>query len=268
MAGQSHQRARGQLRLLLKGGARTSLDVLYQQGCLKARFPRPVAWHETVLLNTAGGVAGGDRLAVEIGAGPGTQATVTTQAAERFYRALPGTTAHVRTTVTVAAGAALEWLPQETILFNQCALDRVLTVDLATDSWFLGVEALVFGRTAMGESVINASLHDRIVLRRGGRLVRQEATRLMGPVQALLDRPACGGGARAVATLLHAAPAAGQLLDALRVALAPFDAGATLQDGVLAARIVASDGACLRRAIVAGMATLRGGRPVPRVWEC
>ena len=175
MAGQSHQRARGQLRLLLKGGARTSLDVLYQQGCLKARFPRPVAWHETVLLNTAGGVAGGDRLAVEIGAGPGTQATVTTQAAERFYRALPGTTAHVRTTVTVAAGAALEWLPQETILFNQCALDRVLTVDLATDSWFLGVEALVFGRTAMGESVIDASLHDRIVLRRGGRLVRQEA---------------------------------------------------------------------------------------------
>jgi len=174
----------------------------------------------------------------------------------------------VRTTVTVAAGAALEWLPQETILFNQCALDRVLTVDLATDSWFLGVESLVFGRTAMGESVIDASLHDRIVLRRGGRLVRQEATRIMGPVQALLDRPACGGGARAVATLLHAAPAAGQLLDALRIALAPFDAGATLQDGVLAARIVASDGACLRRAIVAGMATLRGGRPVPRVWEC
>ena len=265
---QLHQRARGRLRLTLKQTDQTRLDRLFQEGCLKARFPAPAAWHETVLLNTAGGVAGGDRLTLDIAAGPHTRATITTQAAERFYRALPGSTAHVRTALTVGPGAAMEWLPQETILFDRCALDRALVVDLALDCSFLCVEAFIFGRSAMGETVAHATLRDRIELRRAGRLVRLEATRIVGPVQPLLDRPASAGGARAVATLLYAAPDAAAHLDALRSALAPYDAGATLQDGVLAARMMAADGACLRRAVVAGLAVVRGGRPLPRVWEC
>lgn len=264
-----HQRARGRLTLTLqdRDGA-TAIDTLYQQGCLKARFPRPAAWHETVLLNTAGGVAGGDRLALRLGAGPGTRATITTQAAERFYRAIPGSTAHVTTEIAVAADAALEWLPQETILFDGCALDRTLTIDLAPGAWFLGIEQLVFGRSAMGETVRQAAIRDRIVLRRDGRLVLHDATRLIGGVQALLDRPAVAGGGRAVGTLLMAGPDAAAQLDPLRAALAPFDAGASVVDGLLVARIVAADGACLRAASVAGLAALRGGRPLPRVWEC
>ena len=268
----AHQRARGSLRLSFKGrdGA-TVLDGLRQEGCLKARFPRTErgAWPGAVTLNTAGGVAGGDILDASITAGSGAQATVASQAAERFYRALPGSLpAAVTTRLHLAPGAALEWLPQEAILFDRCALRRRLLVDLADDAWFLGVESLVFGRIAMGETVREAAIRDLIELRRGGRLLLHDAVRLDGPVQAMLDRPASGDGSRAIATIIHAAPDADARLDPLRAALARFDAGASAWDGLLVARIAAKDGACLRRAVVAGLNVLRDGRPLPRVWEC
>lgn len=268
----TYQRARGSLRLSFKqrDGAAV-LDRLRQEGCLKARFPRTErgAWPGAVTLNTAGGVAGGDVLDSCITAGPGAQVTVASQAAERFYRALPGSPpATVTTRLHAAPGAALEWLPQEAILFDRCALRRRLLVDLAENAWFLGVEALVFGRTAMGERVADASLRDLIELRRGGRLLLHDAVRLDGPVQAVLDRRASGGGARAVATIVHAAGDCEARLDPLRAALADWDAGASAWDGMLVARIVAADGACLRRAVVAGLNVLRDGRPLPRVWEC
>ena len=270
-AAPTHQRARGALHLSFKqrNGA-TVLDGLRQEGCLKARFPRAErgAWPGAVTLNTAGGVAGGDVLDSFIGAGPGTRATVASQAAERFYRALPGSTATVTTRLHACPGAALEWLPQESILFDRCALRRRLLVDVAEDAWFLGVEALVFGRTAMDEAVEQASLHDLFEVRRNGRLVLHDAIRLDGPVQAVLDRKASGAGARAVATILHAAPDVAARLESVRAALAGWDAGASAWDGMLVARIVAADGACLRRAVVAGLNVLRDGRPLPRVWEC
>lgn len=266
-----HQRAHGTLQLAFKRrGPDTVLDTLRQEGCLKARFPRadPPAWPGAVTLNTAGGIAGGDQLASTIAAGPGTRATVATQACERIYRALPGLVAHVETRLHVAPAAALEWLPQETILFNGCALRRTLDIHLAPDAWFLGVESLVFGRAAMPEQLLHANLHDRITLRRENRLLLHDTVRLHGPAAALLARPAIGAGARAVATLLHAAPDAARHLDPLRTALAPFDAGATTHGGLLLARITAPSGAALRHAVLAGLNILRAGRTLPRVWMC
>lgn len=267
-----HQRARGELRLSFKRrGDATVLDGLRQDGCLKARFPHTEhdAWAGAITLNSSGGVAGGDRLSTSVTAGPGTRATVASQAAERFYRALPGTApATVDTALHVAPGSALEWLPQEAILFDRCALQRRLTVDLAADSWFLGVEQLVFGRAAMGETVHEARFRDLIQLRRDGRLSLHDAIRIDGPVQALLDRRATGGSASAIATLVHAAPDAEARLGALRDALAGHEAGASAWDGLLVARIVAANGACLRAAVVAGLDVLREGRPLPRVWQC
>lgn len=268
----THQRARGALRLSfrLRDGA-TVLDGLRQEGCLKARFPQPEAgaWAGAVTLNISGGIAGGDLLDSRIAAGPGTRATVASQAAERLYRALPGAEpARIRTALIVGPGAALEWLPQETILFDGCAIDRALSIELDEDAWFLGVESLVFGRRAMAEEVRTARLCDLIRVRRAGRLVLHDAIRLDGPVAAVLDGPASGGGARAVATLLHAGPDAVALLDPLRAALGGFEAGASAWDCLLVARVVAPDGACLRAAVVTGLAALRGGRRLPRVWQC
>lgn len=246
------------------------LDGLRQEGCLKARFPRREegGWAGAVTLNSSGGVAGGDALHLRVVAGAGTRATVASQAAERFYRALPGTEAAVTTRLQVAEGAALEWLPQETILFDRCALRRRLEVEVAVDGWFLGVESLVFGRVAMGEAVHHAEIGDLIEVRRAGRLLLHERVRFAGPVAPLLARAAVAGGAAAMASLVHVAADAEFHLDDMRAALAPFTAGASAWDGMLVARIVAQNGACLRQAVVAGLSVLRGGRTLPRVWLC
>jgi urease accessory protein len=266
------QRARGAVSLAFRRrDAATVLARLRQEGALKARFPRPEpgAWTGAVLLNTSGGVAGGDRLEVTVEAETATRVTLATQAAERFYRALPDSRpACVRTCLRIGHGAALEWLPQESIFFDACALDRTLDIHLAVDARFLGVEMLVFGRRAMGEDVRQARLRDRIMIRHGGRTVLHDTIRFDGEVAALLDRPAVAGGARALATLIAVLP--GLDPDALRVALAVagVEAGASAWDGILVARMVARDSACLRAALVAGLAVLRRGRPLPRIWLC
>ncbi len=166
----SPQRAFGRLRVAFaRRDALTALAVLRQEGCLKARHPRPEpgAIAETVLLNTSGGITGGDDLGIDIRAGAGTRLVVTTQAAERLYRATPASPpATIRTRLTAAAGATLEWLPQETILFDACRADRTLSVDLAPSARFLGVESLLFGRQASGETMRRAWLTDRIRRRR------------------------------------------------------------------------------------------------------
>lgn len=265
------QRASGELYVSFRRrGEATVLDDLRQVGCLKARFPRvePAAWTTAVTLNTSGGVAGGDRLEVAFAIADDARATIAAQAAERFYRALPGSEpAHVRTRVIVAKGAAAEWLPQETLLYDRCAVDRRLEVELAADASFLGVEALVFGRAAMGERVEHARLHDLIRIRRRGRLVLRDAVRLDGPVGAVLRRRAVANGARAVATVVHVAPDAEAHLDRVRAVLPP-EGGASAWNGLLLARLLAPTGAMLRRALIAVLGVIRGLRPLPPVWSC
>lgn len=247
----------------------TVLADLRQEGCLKARFPRPVDWHEIVTLNTAGGIAGGDMLGAAFNVGKGARTTIASQAAERFYRVLPDDApSRVRTTLTVDDGGSAEWLPQETILFDRCGVDRELHITLAGDAHFLGVETLVFGRAAMGETVRHGSVRDTIRIVRDGELLLHDAVRMHGPISEMLARPAIASGGRAIATMVHVAPDAEDRLDDVRAALAQFDAGASAWRGMLVARIVAADGAGLRAAMVAGLATLRGGRSLPRVWMC
>jgi urease accessory protein len=265
-------RARGRLDLGFKRrGAETVLDTLFQEGCAKARFPRQEggALPGAVLLNTAGGLTGGDRLVQSVRWGDGTAATVAGQAAERIYRSL-GDAAVIETKLAVGAGALAEWLPQETILFDRARLDRDLQIDLQADAEFLGIEAIVFGRAAMGETVRQGTLRDAWRIRRDGRLVYADALAVDGNPAAALDRPGLGRGARAVATLLFVAPAAASLIDPLRAALAGAQglAGASAWNGLLVARFTAPDGAVLRRDLISALDVLRAGRPLPRVWQC
>lgn len=266
------QRATGALRVAVKRRGESSvLADLRQEGCLKARFPLPAGWFEAVTLNSSGGVAGGDTLDSTFVVGEGACATFTAQAAERFYRARhTDPPARLRTRITVGATAAVEWLPQEAILFDGAALNRALTVDLAADAWFLATESLLFGRAAMGERVGALRLVDAIRIRRAGRLILHDAVRIAGDAAALLARPAVTGGGAAVATVVHVAPDAEARRDRLRVAWAnaPAETGATAWDGMLLGRVVARDGAALRATVLAGLAALRDGRAVPRVWAC
>ena len=269
-----YQRAVGDLRVSFKRrGDLSVLDDLRQAGCLKARFPRPVTagWADVTTLNTSGGVASGDRLFSAFSVGPGARAVVSAQAAERFYRApVGGLPSFVRTRIDVATGAAAEWLPQETILFNNCAVDRRLEINLAPDAWFLGVESLVFGRAAMGERVEQAWLRDALRVRRDGRWLLHDAVRMDGPVSALLGRPAVAAGARAVATLLHVAPDAEALLTPVREVLEESGAetGVSAWNGMLVARMLAPDSATLRSAVAAALNVIRAPRALPRVWMC
>lgn len=260
-------RARGRLGLgFVRRGTGTRLAVLAQDGCLRARFPRG-AGCMAVTLNTTGGIAGGDRMETRAVWEAGARAVVVAAAAERVYRARPGDPpARVSTQLELHAGAVGEWLPQETILFDHARLDRRLAVEMAADADFLGLEALVFGRTARGERFAHGSLADRFIIRRAGRPVLHDAIRLAGDPGETLRRRAVAAGAAAVATLVKVSPAASDRLDAIRAVLPDFAAASTW-DGMLVARYVAPDGASLRRALVASLAVLRDD-PLPRTWLC
>jgi urease accessory protein len=268
------QRARGELRVRVTAReGRTVLDRLFQAGCLKARFPRGAVrgWFDVVTLNTSGGIAGGDRLNLTFEVMAGARATIAAQAAERYYRVPSGNAAaQMRACVSVGDGAAAEWLPQETILFDGVAMDRRLDVELSASSRFVGVETLVFGRAASGERVRNGRIRDVIRLRRAERLIWHDAVRMDGEIDALLRRSAIADSARAVATLVHVAPEAEQRVDATRAALErmPAESGVSGWDGMLIARLLAADAAPLRQAVAAALAVLRENRPLPRVWSC
>jgi len=262
-------RAIGTVRLSAKPGPVGRGDVvskLRMSGSFKALFPRPVGHAlDAVLVNTAGGITGGDRFSTEAEAEAGAGLTITTQAAERAYRANGATPGRIDTRLTVAAGARLAWLPQETILFEGAFLRRSLRADLAPDARFLMVEPLVFGRAAMGEELHDARFHDRVEIRRDGRLIWFDALRLEGDLARRMDRPALGAGARAMASLVYVGPDAEAWLAPLR-ALLPDSAGASLiGEGLLAARLLARDSHLLRQSLVPALKLLNDNE-IPRPW--
>lgn len=267
------QRARGVLHVTTRlRGTETRLAGLRQEGCLRACFPHSGAGPlQVVTLNTSGGMTDGDGLQTRLAVEAGAFMVVASQAAERVYRARPGASpARVSVRAEVARHGRLEYLPQETILFDGCALDRHLTVEMDPDSTYLGVESLVFGRAASGEVLGSIRLRDRVSVRRGGRLVLHDGVILHGPAAAILAGPATGAGAGAVASLVYAAPDAEVCLAPLRDSLAGegLACGASFRDGMLVARIVARNGARARQAVLAGLAVLRGKNALPRVWTC
>ncbi len=243
-------------------GEATVIERLYQRGSAKARIPNGEGF-EVVLLNTAGGVAGGDRFENRIEAAPETCVTVTTQTAERIYRSM-GEAGRVENMLHLGAGSRLDWLPQETILFDRARLSRTLDIDMAGDATLLAIEPLVLGRAAMGETVQTGFLSDRWRVRRGGTLAYADALRLDRKIEEITRPAAALAGMRACASLVYIAPDAEDRLDTLREAIGD-DGGASAWNGLLAARIVAPDGAGLRAALIRAVLCLRPG-PLPRVW--
>jgi urease accessory protein len=259
-------RARGRVALTVaQTDGVTRRASVGEEGSLRVRFPgRTARDMEAVIVNVAGGVAGGDRLDLDIAVGPDARLTVTTAAAEKVYRSLgPDATADVH--LKVDAGATLHWLPQETILFDRARFRRAIEVDLAPGSIILLAEALVFGRTAMGEAVQTGSLFDRWRVRRQGKLVFAETVRLGDDVAGVLGEPAVAAGGAAVATIL-AAPGDDAFVQAVRGLAGEFhsEVAASAWNGIAVTRIVARDGAALRSDLVAVLTAL--GTWLPRLW--
>jgi urease accessory protein len=260
--------------VVTRRGGTNRLETLFQDGAAKIRFPDAAAAapFEAVLITTSGGLTGGDRMEWEVGAGAGTSMVLTTQASEKIYRAGDGE-ARVGIDLSVASGASLSWLPQETILFDGAALQRTISVALERHSRLLLAEPLVFGRREMGEAVRSVRLRDRWRISVGGDLVHAEDQRLEGDASAILAKEAIGGGASAFVSLLLVEDAAERWIDPVRSLLAGHDGvvgGASVwrvgETGKLLARIAAKDGYCLRKALQPLLALLNGQAGLPRIW--
>jgi urease accessory protein len=244
---------------------RTRLLRLRQQGSAKAILPHVGRVPEVVFLNTSGGLTGGDSLAFKLSLREGTRAVATTQTAERAYRAGEG---HARVTVDldVGKGSWLDWLPQETILFDASALDRRTTVDLAADAGCLALEAVVLGRPAMGEVVRQVMLRDTRLIRRDGVPVMLEPLALNAA--SLLAGSAVLAGAKAFASLVMLGQDMHTALTHARAVLDEpgVDAAASAWDGKLSVRMMAVDGWPLRQQIRRVLQAIRP-QPLPRVWQ-
>jgi urease accessory protein len=279
------QRADGALtlRFAMAAGV-TRLADLYQSDPCRALLPAPDPGEPltAVLITTAGGLTGGDRLRLSVAADAGAAALCTPQAAEKIYRSPDDSAATIDLTLDVAAGAALEWLPQEMILFDGARLDRRIAVALGGDARLLAGDITVFGRIARGERFSAGHLMDRWQVRRDGRLVWTDATRLDGAIAGLLDDPAGFAGSVAQALILYQGPAPETARDRLRETEDPEPGtawGATVIDGLLLVRLLDTDAARLRRQFARLWSTLRPnlqsglqsgadlGRTMPRLWR-
>jgi urease accessory protein len=262
------QRAAGRGHLAAKAlGGRTRLAEFFQEGAAKIRLPDTFDNSmEAVIINTAGGLTGGDRMDWSIIAAPGTRIDVTTQACEKIYKASVGT-AEISTVIKVGAGARVDWLPQETILFDRASLARRLDVDLDETGEFLAVEAVLLGRKAMGEAMVSGLFRDRWRIRRAGRLIHAEDLRLEGEVAKLTARGAVLGGKVAFATVLYAGPSAEAYLAKIRPLLEGHIGGASHWKDKLVVRLAAADGFALRKILIPVISVLRNGAPVPKVWN-
>ena len=219
-----------------------------------------------VFVNTAGGVAGGDRFDIEIGVGEGSRLAVTTAAAEKVYRAAAGPAARLDISLRAAAGSQLAWLPQETILFDRARVSRRIDIDLADSASLLLCEIVVFGRAAMGERMLHGEFVDRWRLRRGGRLVFAETVRLDGDIGAKLARPAVANGGVAIGTALIV-PGDEALVERIREASETFggEVGISAWNGFAMARFCAQDAARLRADMMAVLGRA-SGVALPRLW--
>ena len=257
-------RARGAIVLAVAAtDGVTRRTRVHESGSLRVRFPNTHDGLEAVIVNTGGGMTGGDDFAVEIDVAAEARLVAGTAAAEKIYRSTgPDTAMNVR--LSVGANARLAWLPQETILFDRARLKRRIDVDLAEGASLVMAEAVLFGRAAMGEAMREGSWADTWRLRRGGRLVFAENVRLDGDMTARLARSASANGGIALATVLIA-PADEATLDAVHALDFAGEAGISAWNGIAVARLVARDGAALRRDLVAVLAGL--GQSVPRLWH-
>jgi urease accessory protein len=239
---------------------------LHESGSLRVRFPSPETdGLSAVFVNTAGGIAGGDRFNIDIAAGDGTRLAVTTAAAEKIYRA-QGPAAQLNIELKIGVDAHLAWLPQETILFDRARISRRIDIDLADSASLLLCEIVVFGRAAMGERIRTGEFVDRWRMRRGGKLVFAETVRLDGDIGEKLAMPAIAKNGLAIGTALIV-PGDEALVERIRGLSESFgsEVGISAWNGFAMARFCAQDASKLRADMMAVLGCASGAA-LPRLW--
>ncbi|MGV8996654.1 MAG: urease accessory protein UreD [Parvibaculaceae bacterium] len=266
----SLQRSRGMLDLgfSVRDGV-TYAARTFQQGALKVRFPNVARKQapEAVMINTAGGIAGGDRLDMRLRADARASVVVSSQACEKIYRSLSDA-AVVSVHIALNEGSHVSWLPQPMIFFDRARLKRETHVTMEADATWLSVEGIVFGRAAMGESVATGLLDDACFIRRGGRLIHVDRFSVAGDIATALARGAVLYGACAMATTRYVAPDAMARIDEMRGLLegSACPAAVSAWDGMMVMRHVADDSYTLNKELMRVISAFRK-KAMPRVWS-
>jgi urease accessory protein len=272
---QDLQRADGCCRIVLSGSENRIEDV-FERSPIRVMFPRTGhrAVEEAVLINTAGGIAGGDQLECSVAALPDASIAVTTQAAEKVYRALYEP-ARVSTRLKAQQSAKLAWLPQETIVFNWARLHRTTEIELFSGSELLALEWLVLGRAAHGEVVVGGNISDSWRVKKNGRLIWADNFRITDEIFVHLNRKALLSNCNAIATLIYFGPDLDKRLEFLREILRSLECNCavTLVGGLIVVRFAAKESSDLKRALRSfleqfGPKLGSGPFRVPKMWLC
>jgi urease accessory protein len=271
------QRADGCCRIVLSGSENgTQIEDLFERSPIRVMFPRSehCAVEEAVLINTAGGVAGGDRLEYSVAALPGASIAVTSQAAEKVYRALDNP-ARVATRLKARESTRLAWLPQETIVFDRARLHRTTEIELFSGAELLALEWLVLGRAAHGEVMVGGSIIDGWRVRKDGRLIWADSFRISGEIFGHLSRKALLSNFNSIATLVYFGPSLDRRLEFLREILPSLgcECAVTLVSGLIVTRFAAKQSSDLKLALRSFLQQFErelGSRPfrVPKMWLC
>jgi urease accessory protein len=274
---QDLQRADGSGRIVLSGSAEgTRVTDLFQRSPIRLLFPSVDAGavEEAVLVNTAGGVAGGDRLECSVTALAGASAVVTSQAAEKVYRALSAP-ARVATGLKVCEAAKLAWLPQETILFNGGRLSRATEIEVSNGAELLALEWLVMGRAAHGEQMARGYIAEIWRVRKDGRLVWADSFRATDETFPHLQRAALLADCSAFGTLVYFGPKINARMEFLREITPSLGChcAATALNGLIIVRFASRVSSELRfglRSFLQQLSRELGGFPfgVPKMWSC
>ena len=261
-----HQRSKGMGCLTVKHVEnQTRIDKLYQEGCAKIRMPTSAnEGLQAVMINSSGGITGGDRLDWTFELGVGSALTVTSQACERIY-ASSHDVGVSRISIKIGRGAKLAWLPQETILFDNGAFKRSIDVELEENAQLLMVEPIVLGRTAMGETVASGTLKDSWRVRRDGQLIHAEEMLFDGEINHQLACRGVASGQVAMAGLLFIGAHAESAINAARDIIGE-SGGASFWNGKLLARVIAEDSYELRKKLVPLIELMNWGARLPKVW--
>jgi urease accessory protein len=271
------QRAEGSCRIVLAGSEKgTRVMDVYQKSPIRVLFPGTggAAVEEAVLINTAGGIAGGDRLECSVTVLDNAAIAVTSQAAEKIYRALDEP-ARIKTILIASDAAKLAWLPQETIVFNRARIRRDTEIDLSSRAELLALEWLLLGRAAHGEKMNGGSITDSWRVKKDGRLVWADSFRVTDEVFSHLSRKALLSDCNAVATLLYFGPDLDTRLQFIRGAVQSSECqcAATLVGGLIVVRFAAKASRALRLVLQALLQRFDrefgpGPFRVPKMWSC
>jgi urease accessory protein len=271
------QRADGSGRIVLgRSAQRTRIIDIFQKSPVRIMLPKVPGGEieEAVLINTGGGIAGGDRLEYEVAVLQNASIAVSSQAAEKLYRALDEP-ARIKTKLTVIENARLAWLPQETIVFNTARICRNTEIEVSSGTELLALEWVVLGRSAYGEEMTGGHIAESWRAKRDGRLIWADSFRVTDEVFEHLHRKALLSQCKAIGTLIYFGPHLDTRLAFLRAIVPSLGCycAVTAVNGLIIARFAATVSSDLRLALRSFLQQFNrelGSGPfqVPKMWSC